>query len=127
MPYATTTITIQERRTLIRTLCRISTQSYPDTDLDTKIDIGDHEAQVWLQQPQTTDIDDTTIIVSNYITARNILIGIGGDDNIRAADQHGLSAKSLIEAYNGRAEEQDQATTQTYSSLNESINQDRDF
>ena len=126
MPFATTTITIAERRTLIRTLCRITTQSYPDADLDNKIDIGDHEAQVWLQQ-SITELDDTTIIVSNYITARNILIGIGGDDNIRAADQHGQSARSLIEAYNGRAEEQDNATTTTYSSMNESINQERDF
>ena len=124
MPYVTSTIPIQERRSLIRTLCRITTQSYPDADLDNKIDIGDHEAQVWLQ---TDMVNETVIIVSNYITARNILIGIGGTDNISAADQHGQSARSLIEAYNGRADEQDQATTTTYSPMNESINQERDF
>ena len=123
-PLATTNITIQERRTLIRTLCRITAKSYPDADLDTKIDVGDHEAKVWLQ---TDLVTDTTIIVSNYITARNILAGIGGVDNLQAADQHGKAAKSLIDAYNGKAEEQNNTTTQTYSSMNASINQERDF
>ena len=124
MPFANPIITIQERRTLIRTLCRISTKSFPDTDLDIKMDIGDHEAQVWCQ---TENINNTVIIISNYITARNILLGIGGDDNIRAADLHGQSAKSLIDAYNGKADEQSNTITQVYSSMNESINKERDF
>ena len=108
MPLFTTNITLEERRDLVRQLCRITSKSYNDAELDAKMDIGDVEAKAWLQTTTTTD---ELIIISNYITARNILTGIGGDRNLRAAQEYTTNVKNLVKATNNKADGQNAPDT----------------
>ena len=93
------------RRIAVRELADITSKSYNDDKIDAKISIGDTEAQVWLQSTNTTD---TTVVVSNYLTARNIRLGIGDNDNQNAARDLMNNAKKLIEAHNNKAPEQNE-------------------
>ena len=114
MPLVTSAITLQERRDLVRELSDITTNSYTDTEIDQKMDVGDIEAKVWLQTSITSDL---LIVLSNYLTARNILKGIGGDDNIRTAEAHMSDARALVNAHNNKAEEQNQFYTSTTDTI----------
>ena len=93
------------RRNAVRELADITSKSYNDDKIDAKISIGDIEARVWLQSTNTTD---TTVVVSNYLTARNIRLGIGDNDNQNAARDLMNNAKKLIEAHNNKAPEQNE-------------------
>ena len=123
MPVFNTNITLEERRKAVLQLARISGVAYLPSDgvtrteeereaiiaagIDAKLDIGDIEAKAWLQ---TTEPTDTLITVSNYITARNILHGIGRDENLRAAQDYMNNAKALVEAKNNKLPEQNETT-----------------
>ena len=95
------------RREAVRQLSDITDKSYNDDKLDAKITIGDAEARVWLQ---TTETSDTLIVLSNFLTARNIRQGIGDNDNQNAARDLMTNAKALVEAYNEKSPEQNQLT-----------------
>ena len=99
----TDTITEEDRRDTIRELSDVTSKSYDDTKLDRKIKIGDTEAQAWLQ---TTEASDIVVIVSNYVTARNIRLGIGDTDNQNAARDLMSQAKDLVKAHNDKADVQ---------------------
>ena len=93
-------VTIENRRKNVCQLADVSANSYPDADMDQKIENGDSIMLSFYNQEPTDTITKNMILVSDMFTAWLIRIGPGDNQNVTTAGLLEKMAMTIIKADN---------------------------